>query len=76
MRFGLFPLDGRVHNLSVSCWFNCDGLVHQAVEEFASAAQFAAVEAEREFVRIILKMFPGDRFLVATMHAPLVAAQR
>jgi hypothetical protein len=50
--------------------------VHQAVEEFASAAQFAAVEAEREFVRIILKMFPGDRFLVATMHAPLVAAQR
>jgi hypothetical protein len=48
--FGLFPFDGRVHNLSVSCWLDCDGLLHQAVEEFTSAARFAAVEAEREFV--------------------------
>ena len=62
--FWLFPFDGRVHNLSVSCGFDCDGLLHQAVEEFASAARFAAVEAKREFVEIILKMFPGDRSLV------------
>jgi hypothetical protein len=48
--FGLFPFDGRVHNLSVSCGFGCDGVLHQAVEEFASATRFAAVEAEREFV--------------------------
>ena len=48
--FGLFPFDGRVHNLSVSCWLDCDGLLHQAVEEFASAARFAAVETERELV--------------------------
>jgi hypothetical protein len=46
----LFLFDGRVNNLSVSGWFNCDGLLHQAVEEFASAARFATVEAEREFV--------------------------
>jgi len=32
--FGLFPFDGRVYNLSVSSWFDCDGLLHQAVEEF------------------------------------------
>jgi len=48
--FGLFPFDGGFHNLSVGCWFDCDRLLHQAVEEFASAARFAAVEAEREFV--------------------------
>ena len=48
--FRLFPFDCRVHNLSVSCWFGCDGLLDQTVEEFASAARFAAVEAEREFV--------------------------
>jgi ABC-2 type transport system permease protein len=34
---GLFPFDGRVHNLSVSSWFDCDRLLHQAVEELASA---------------------------------------
>jgi hypothetical protein len=48
--FGLFPFDCRVNNLSVGSWFDYDGLLHQAVEEFASAARFAAVEAEREFV--------------------------
>ena len=25
--FGLFPFDGRVNNLSVSSWFDCDGLL-------------------------------------------------
>jgi hypothetical protein len=58
--FGSFPFYGRVHNLSVRGWFDCDGLLDQAVKEFASAARFAAVEAEREFVEVILKMFPGD----------------
>ena len=48
--FGLFPFDGRVNDLPVSSWLDCDGLLHKSVEEFASAARFAAVEAEREFV--------------------------
>lgn len=48
--FGLFPFDGRVHNLSVSCGFGRDGVLHQAEEKFAWTARFAAVEAEREFV--------------------------
>jgi hypothetical protein len=48
--FGLIPFNGRCHNLSVSCRFGCEDLLRQAVEEFASATRFAAVEAEREFV--------------------------
>jgi hypothetical protein len=68
---GLFPFDGRVHNLPVSCWFDCDGLLHQPVEEFASAARFAAVESECEFVSIILKMFFSDRSLLRPQQPAL-----
>ena len=47
---GLFPFDGRVHNLPICRWLDCDSLLREAVEKFASAARFATVEAELEFV--------------------------
>ena len=46
MWFGLFPFDGRVDDLSVSCGFGCDGVLHQAVVgnggAFRKGREFAA----------------------------------
>ena len=48
-----------------------DGLLNQAVEELASASGLAGVEAEGEFVEVVVEMLVADGSLMRTQYPTL-----
>ena len=43
-----------------------DGLLRETEEKFASAFRFSAIEAEGEFIQVVVEVFAADRALVGS----------
>ena len=65
---GFLRLCNRVNNHLVSRGVHGYSLLHEPIEEFASASGFAAVETESELVEVLVQMF--------VTHSALMGAQQ
>src|SRR6266436_5703706 len=58
----------RVDDRHVSAWLHSHCLLHQAKEELPPASRSPTIEAEREFIQIVIQVFQAD--------GPLMRAQQ
>ena len=58
-------------DLVIGGGFDLDGLLNEAIEEEASSTRRPSVEAEGEFIEVIVQVFLADRTVVRSQPPPL-----